>query len=436
MTTSVSNGGLFGGFEGHRAPTSAEIDDVLRAGRALISLDTNVLLGLYRYSDERSASLRRGLSDHRDQLFVSHQVQVEFWRNRASVLADRARASKKAKEGLEKARATAMQAITVWAKEVSVEKQDLEDALGQVRRHFASLWRLVEDQHAEDKENYPSPADDPLVSELERLLESKVGAPLPEDEQELRIQEGQRRFDAKEPPGFCEKAEDKKDLVEGISGDYLVWSQTIDEARQRDSDVVLVTADVKDDWYWRERDNVVGPRSELSMELLRETGRRLFMITPLQLEERWRRQREDDGSHRAVTLDEVSVDDGELVDGGENETPVAEPVASTWNAETVHEAMTMLQVEAPVQHAVIFSAAQNGGLVDRATVYALGNYPAERMLRGFTRPVRRIARALQDRGALATDVPDLLAPRYDGGVQATAFAVPEDLIPLILSIDS
>ena len=61
MTEDASPNGLFGGFEGHRAPTDAEIDEVLRGHDAMMSLDTNVLLGLYRYSDERSASLRRRL---------------------------------------------------------------------------------------------------------------------------------------------------------------------------------------------------------------------------------------------------------------------------------------------------------------------------------------------------------------------------------------
>ena len=102
--------------------------------------------------------------------------------------------------------------------------------------------------------------------------------------------------------------------------------------------------------------------------------------------------------------------------------------------ELVHEALRLLREQAPVQARVILAAAELGGRVDRATVYKLGNYAPERMLRGFTRPVTRIARMLQERGVLAADVPDLLVPRYDRGVQASSFDIPASVVPWVLSI--
>ena len=85
-------------------------------------------------------------------MFLSHQAQVEFWRNRASVLADRARASQEAQSGLQKAQSTATNAIDAWAKAVSVEIEDLPAPTRKHKRHFASLQRLIEDQHADDTE--------------------------------------------------------------------------------------------------------------------------------------------------------------------------------------------------------------------------------------------------------------------------------------------
>src|SRR5690242_11422468 len=40
-------------------------------------------------------------------------------------------------------------------------------------------------------------------------------------------------------------------LVVPAAGDYLVWTQVLREARQRQCDVLLVTGDVKEDWWRR-----------------------------------------------------------------------------------------------------------------------------------------------------------------------------------------
>jgi hypothetical protein len=64
-----------------------------------------------------------------------------------------------------------------------------------------------------------------------------------------------------------------------------------------------------------------------------------------------------------------------------------------------------------------------------------GRYSPKRMLRGFTRPVRRISRQLQETGDLDLTAPAMLTPRYDHGVQANAFEIPAEVVK-ILTADS
>ena len=50
--------------------------------------DANVLLNLYRYTDQARDDLLSVLERLGNQLWVPHQVLVEFWRNRDAVLRD------------------------------------------------------------------------------------------------------------------------------------------------------------------------------------------------------------------------------------------------------------------------------------------------------------------------------------------------------------
>jgi len=51
----------------------------------------------------------------------------------------------------------------------------------------------------------------------------------------------------------------------------------------RGIDVLLVTGDEKEDWWWRHRSEFLGPRIELVDELKAVCGRQLYMMRPIDL---------------------------------------------------------------------------------------------------------------------------------------------------------
>jgi hypothetical protein len=78
--------------------------------------------------------------------------------------------------------------------------------------------------------------------------------------------------------------------------------------------------------------------------------------------------------------------------------------------------MLRLYVEAPVQGYSVHVAAENDGFVSREKVYEFGGYGEERMLRGFTRPVNRIAKQIRRGHGIATDgVEDIFKAAYEPG---------------------
>ncbi|MFC5107489.1 hypothetical protein [Kibdelosporangium philippinense] len=64
---------------------------------------------------------------------------------------------------------------------------------------------------------------------------------------------------------------------------------------------------------------------------------------------------------------------------------------------------------------------------------ALGGYGAERQLKGFTRPIRRIAQDLRDQGLVPEEAIDVLETEYDQEKfgRASGFVLAEELVPLI-----
>jgi hypothetical protein len=92
-----------------------------------------------------------------------------------------------------------------------------------------------------------------------------------------------------------------------------------------------------------------------------------------------------------------------------------------------------LVVTRPITTAVL---AEGALYVDRDQVYALGDYDADRKLTGFTRPVSRVVRVLQERGLVPDDaIADVRSPVYDPEIKsfqrAAGFRVPQELLPLI-----
>ena len=99
---------------------------------------------------------------------------------------------------------------------------------------------------------------DPVLDQLEELLAGRVTVPLDQEEWTGCITEANRRIDSEEPPGYLDADKGGSDLPEGGAGDYLVWYQTTRYAREQDRDLLIVTRDEKEDWWWRQQSELIG----------------------------------------------------------------------------------------------------------------------------------------------------------------------------------
>lgn len=113
--------------------------------------------------------------------------------------------------------------------------------------------------------------------------------------------------------------------------------------------------------------------------------------------------------------------------------PGAEPdkQTPTWTSEAAHELVARLRAEHWPHAEIIEFAASRGGVIGRDDVYEIAQYPADRMLRGFTRPTARIAKEIIRDGLLPRGAEMPLTTHYASGVVATHWTVPTEFTWLL-----
>ena len=391
--------------------TGADLEHAVRCG--LFSVDANVLLNFYRYSPSARDALVSLLDALGDRVWVSHQAGREFWRNRMSALDERSAATNQLLEQLGKSGSTIDAAIVAWAKRTAAAAETVAGLRRGIEDAISGARVGVENETAEEVAFAYDPSNDPNVTALGRILEGRVGEALDQAEHAKALAEGERRCQEGIPPGFRDAEKSEGTSADGGAGDYLVWYQSLKEAKARALPLVILTGDEKDDWWWRHRGAFLGPREELSQECAEIAGVSLYMLRPAQL------------LQYAKVLN-VEVSDATV---GEVDRATAKD-SQKWTKRGVDELLRRLDAEGVPHGDVIRAAAKAGGVIQRLALFEVAGYPEDRMLRGFTRPPNRITRDLQSAGIVEEGVSDVLTPEYEG-VTAERFRIPDEVTSIV-----
>ncbi|WP_327208342.1 PIN domain-containing protein [[Kitasatospora] papulosa] len=263
------------GFEHYLSASLSDYERVVKSG--LVVLDTNAILNLYRYTDEARKELFGVLRSLQDRLWIPNQVATEFWRNRESAVSDLDYFGDELISELEETRHQMERSLRTWANRVALQGGLLNDILNTLDSAFKPVLEKVQEIAGERSDGKSrNTFEDPVLLELQEVLVRKVGAAMGQSEYENAVTEGLRRVEAKIPPGYKDKKKDDGHAA----GDYLVWAQTIKEAKFRHCEVLLITGDVKEDWWRKESGEIRGPRLELAKEFYAAVGFRVYMLRP------------------------------------------------------------------------------------------------------------------------------------------------------------
>lgn len=269
-----ATGGIFGGgLDTYRTVTDEDYQALLKSG--LVVLDANVLLNFYRYHTATRENLIQALTRIGERLWVPYQAMFEFWERRLSVIASRSKEAEDIVTGLNKSSSGLESGIRQWANRVGLSSDETAKIVGVVRSAVEDVTRKIRETSTDDSfKEAEDTTKDPVVSALDSILKSNVGAPLSAKESQEAKVEAKRRIIENRAPGW------KDAKKENPEGDYIIWLQTLQEAKRRGLDVVFITGDVKDDWWRKDHGEAKGPLAELVYEMRLVADVRLFMLRP------------------------------------------------------------------------------------------------------------------------------------------------------------
>ncbi|WP_455902159.1 PIN-like domain-containing protein [Rhodococcus gordoniae] len=269
------------------------VDEARFFKNGVIALDTNVLLELYRISSTTRDQLLDALSSVKEQLWIPHQVALEYARNRKGCVRDGNKNATGAKkyigeraQSVEKSLKEALEKVEEFrSHHKAVEEWDPESKgidIGEIRRLLQDFWkeskREVERANSEIEQSSEDPNDDKILDRLDELLRGHIGEPYSAADLEKHVTHAIGfRFPNYIPPGFRDET---KDCDLDAAGDYIAWRQLLDYMSGHDGGqeklVILVTNDFKPDWWdagsWT-------PKPQLTLEMRDEAGAELLMLS-------------------------------------------------------------------------------------------------------------------------------------------------------------
>lgn len=253
-------------FPGYFRPKAEELDSLWRS--ALIAVDANVLLNLYRYSQQAREALLNALDSARARLFVPHQAAKEFLDNRLGVTASQADEYTKT-----------IRIITDLVQNLSNTKRHPflpESELPEFRVYMEKVCTLLNKQREQLLQRL---TEDETLDALDEICREAMGPPFTGEELKQIESEGALRYQNKIPPGYRDAKKEGLAEVHKKFGDLVLWKQVIRHSKEAKRPLILVTDDQKDDWWSEQSGRTVGPRPELVEEFSKEAGQRFWMYS-------------------------------------------------------------------------------------------------------------------------------------------------------------
>ena len=249
-------------FKGYYKLTDNEIQNIWDNG--FISLDTNVLFNIYRYSDDTRKELIRVIKKYSSQLWLTNHSAFEFHKNRISVISDQ---------------------IVIYEETIKTFNKLENDIIKNLKtphlsktvlKQFANTIKASIKDLEKKKEFYKKLLlNDTILKTISSTFNNKVGDPFTIEEISKIEKDGEERYKRKIPPGYKDN-----DKSENKFGDLIIWKELIRKAISENKPFILIIDDVKEDWWLRSQGQTISPRQELAQELYKEAQQAFHLYTP------------------------------------------------------------------------------------------------------------------------------------------------------------
>ncbi len=254
-------------FSGYYHPTETEFSDIWK--NCLFVFDANVLLNLYRYSNQARESLLSLFSQLYKRIWIPHQAGLEYHRNRPTVIKQQIDAYAQVKKILQHSCEKLSNELRVYLKHQYI---DISSIIGS----FKDMCDKFDQNLTKLHKNHPDfLSRDPILEKITSLFSGKIGSPYSNSKLNEIYKEGKSRYENKVPPGFLDVNKDGPAKY----GDLIFWFQIIDQAKQIKKPIILVTDDRKGDWWLRLEEKTIGPQPVLVQEIFDEAKNPFYMYS-------------------------------------------------------------------------------------------------------------------------------------------------------------
>lgn len=263
-------------FPGYYRPTAEQFMELWQ--QCIFVLDTNVLLNFYRYSPQTSNHLLEILRSVAERLWLPHQVALEYQENRLSEIVNQEKTYDRVTKILEKTQ-NELNTLLLPRGHLSI---DVDALLRGIQTAFSEVKNELDNQ----QRLHPNLFDDDRIGEeLIALFGERVGGPFTQERLNEIFKQGEIRYAQQVPPGY--KDSSKKGvkrygalMIDEKYGDLVLWHQIIDKAKESRKQILFVTDDTKDDWWWILEGRTIGPRPELVLEMQDKANVLFYMYKP------------------------------------------------------------------------------------------------------------------------------------------------------------
>lgn len=240
----------------------------IRSSEHLIVLDTNVLLELYRQPANISLDVISALKRILNNIYIPRQVYDEYLKNYHKICGDEKKKYKKVTEelsdSLKKLQNDIAKKVGEYRKHNYTDISKLQNNLNEKIKDTQNIITEFEkSHHAEIQLNIDFLQNDKVKEFVDLLLnQGNIGEKIPFSKKLLLLQEGQVRYDNLIPPGFQDSAKNG----EAKYGDLFVWKDIITIAKEKNTNIIFVCNDTKEDWWEKNKDTPIDLRQELNEE--------------------------------------------------------------------------------------------------------------------------------------------------------------------------
>ena len=240
----------------------------IRSSEHIIVLDTTVLLELYRQPANISLDVISALKRILTNIYIPRQVYDEYLKNYHKICGDEKKKYKKVtkelSDSLKKLQNDIAKKVGEYRKHNYTDISKLQNNLNEKIKDTQNIITEFEkSHHAEIQLNIDFLQNDKVKEFVDLLLnQGSIGQKIPFSKKILLLQEGQVRYDNLIPPGFHDSAKNG----EAKYGDLFVWKDIITIAKEKNTNIIFVCNDIKEDWWEKNKDTPIDLRQELNEE--------------------------------------------------------------------------------------------------------------------------------------------------------------------------